>query len=45
MEYAGRPDCLELPDPYYGDAADFELVLDLAAAASRDLIADLQKGA
>jgi len=45
MEYAGRPDCLELPDPYYGDAADFELVLDLAAAASRGLIAALQNGA
>jgi len=45
MEYAARPDCLELPDPYCGDAADFELVLDLAAAAARGLIAELQKGA
>ncbi len=45
MEYAGRPGCVELPDPYGGDAEDFELVLDLAAAASRGLIAALQKGA
>ena len=45
MEYAGRPGCVELPDPYDGEADDFELVLDLAAAASRGLIAALQKGA
>ncbi len=45
MEYAQRPGCVELPDPYYGDAEDFELVLDLAAAASRGLIEALQKGA
>ncbi len=45
MEYAGRPGCVELPDPYLGDAADFELVLDLAAAAARGLIAALQKSA
>jgi len=45
MEYAGRPGCLELPDPYCGDEEDFELVLDLATAASRGLIEALQKGA
>ncbi len=45
MEYAGRPGWVELPDPYLGDAADFELVLDLAAAAARGLIAALQNGA
>ena len=34
-------DCLpeavsrEVPDPYYGDAADFEQVLDLTQAACR----------
>jgi protein-tyrosine phosphatase len=41
MEYApqaGR----EVPDPYYRDAAAFEKVLDLTAAASRGLIAALQ---
>jgi len=45
MEFAQRPGCVELPDPYYGDDEDFELVLDLAAAASRGLIEALQKGA
>ncbi len=45
MEYAERPGCVELPDPYCGDDEDFELVLDLAAAASRGLIEALQKGA
>ena len=41
MEYApeaGR----EVPDPYYLDAAAFEKVLDLTAAASRGLIAALR---
>jgi protein-tyrosine phosphatase len=41
MEYApqaGR----EVPDPYYRDAAAFEKVLDLTAAASRGLIAALR---
>ncbi len=45
MEYAERPGCVELPDPYCGDDQDFELVLDLAAAASCGLIEALQKGA
>ena len=43
LEYApelGRP---EVPDPYYGDARGFEEVLNLSAAASRGLIAALQK--
>ena len=41
MDYApqaGR----EVPDPYYGDAAAFEKVLDLTAAASRGLIESLK---
>jgi len=41
MEYApqaGR----EVPDPYYRDAAAFEKVLDLTAAASRGLLAALR---
>ncbi len=45
MEYAERPGYVELPDPYCGDDEDFELVLDLAAAASCGLIEALQKGA
>jgi protein-tyrosine phosphatase len=42
MEYAPGLGVLEVPDPYYGDAAGFEAVLDLSAAASRGLLAALQ---
>jgi protein-tyrosine phosphatase len=45
MDYAGLPGCHEVPDPYYGNVADFERVLDLVGAASRGLIADLKKRA
>jgi protein-tyrosine phosphatase len=41
MEYAPELG-LEVPDPYYRDAAAFEKVLDLTAAASRGLIAALK---
>jgi protein-tyrosine phosphatase len=43
LEYAPHLNRLEVPDPYYGGASGFEEVLDLAAAASRGLIAALQK--
>ncbi len=43
MEYAPELERPEVPDPYYGDADGFEEVLDLSAAASRGLIAALQK--
>jgi protein-tyrosine phosphatase len=42
LEYAPHLGRLEVPDPYYGDASGFEEVLELAAAASRGLIAELQ---
>jgi protein-tyrosine phosphatase len=42
MEYAPSLGVLEVPDPYYRDASGFEEVLDLAAAASRGLLAELQ---
>jgi protein-tyrosine phosphatase len=45
MEYAPSLGVLEVPDPYYGEAGGFEDVLDLAAAASRGLLASLQEGA
>ncbi len=45
MDYAGLPACREVPDPYFGDAADFERVLDLVSAASRGLISELKKRA
>jgi protein-tyrosine phosphatase len=45
LEYASAADILEVPDPYYGDAAAFEEVLDLTSDASRGLLAALQQGA
>jgi protein-tyrosine phosphatase len=45
LEYAPELALRDVPDPYYGDAAAFEAVLDLTTAASRGLLAALQKGA
>lgn len=39
MEYAPQPGLLEIPDPYYGSEADFEIVLDLCFAACNGLLA------
>jgi protein-tyrosine phosphatase len=43
LEYAPESGQIEVPDPYHGDARGFEEVLDLSVAASRGLIAALQK--
>jgi protein-tyrosine phosphatase len=43
LEYAPQLGRLEVPDPYYGDAGGFEQVLDFCTAASRGLLAALQK--
>jgi protein-tyrosine phosphatase len=43
LQYAPDSGRLEVPDPYYRDANGFEDVLDLTAAASRGLLAALQK--
>jgi len=43
LEYAPQTGRLEVPDPYYGDARGFEEVLDLCDAASRGLLAELQR--
>jgi protein-tyrosine phosphatase len=43
LEYAPELGRTEVPDPYYGDARGFEEVLNLSTAASRGLIAALQK--
>ena len=43
LEYAPELKRLEVPDPYYRDASGFEEVLDFSVAASRGLLADLQK--
>lgn len=38
LNYAAAPVGLDVPDPYYGDRAEFEQVLDLVEAASDDLL-------
>jgi len=43
MEYAPEAGRLDVPDPYCGDAAAFEEVLDLTTAASRGLLNALLK--
>lgn len=43
MDYApGRPE-REVPDPYYGAADGFELVLDLVEVASEGLLRDIRE--
>ena len=44
LDYAPDLKLSDVPDPYYRDAAAFEQVLDLTTAASRGLLAALQKG-
>jgi protein-tyrosine phosphatase len=44
LEYAPNGRLSDVPDPYYGDAAAFEEVLDLTTAAARGLLAVLQEG-
>ncbi len=43
LEYAPESGRIDMPDPYYGDARGFEEVLNLSVAASRGLIAALQR--
>jgi protein-tyrosine phosphatase len=38
MEFARRHDALEVPDPYYGNAKAFELVLDMIEDACESLV-------
>ena len=45
LSYAPQLGLLEVPDPYYGGAADFAEVLDLTAAASLALTESLQQRA
>ncbi len=42
LEFAPELGRREVPDPYYGGAAGFEDVLDLAEAASRGLLKELR---
>ena len=45
LDYAPDMGTRDVPDPYHGDAAAFEKVLELTTAASRGLLAALEKGA
>ncbi len=45
LDYAPQLQRTVVPDPYQGDEADFEAVLDLTEAASRGLIAALRASA
>jgi protein-tyrosine phosphatase len=38
----GAADAAEVPDPYYGDARDFERVLDVCEAACRGVLDHLR---
>jgi protein-tyrosine phosphatase len=42
LPHAGLADPDEVPDPYYGSAADFRRVIDLAEAGAEGLIARLR---
>jgi protein-tyrosine phosphatase len=39
LDYAGLTQPLEVPDPYYGNAAGFDAVIDLAEVFARSLVA------
>jgi protein-tyrosine phosphatase len=43
LEFAPAADSREVPDPYYGGAAGFELVLDLAEEAARGLLEEVRR--
>jgi len=45
LDHAPRASLREVPDPYYGDAAGFEQVLDLLELAADGLIARLEEAA
>jgi protein-tyrosine phosphatase len=42
LEFADRPDVMEVPDPYYGGAQGFERVLDLVEQGARGLLAEIR---
>ncbi|MEC9376298.1 MAG: low molecular weight protein-tyrosine-phosphatase [Pseudomonadota bacterium] len=43
LDYSVGIDCNEVPDPYYGENSDFELVLDLLHQACNSFIGHLKK--
>jgi protein-tyrosine phosphatase len=44
LDYAPQQALREVPDPYYGDLADFERVFDLSEQAARGLLQSLASG-
>lgn len=42
LEFDPEAESVDVPDPYYGSAGDFDLVLDLLEPACRGLITHLQ---
>jgi protein-tyrosine phosphatase len=44
MDYAPQLGHREVPDPYYGDIAGFDLVLDLVEAAAHGLLRSVRSG-
>ena len=44
MEFAPESEESEVPDPYYGQAADFERVLDLCEWAAQGLLSSWPPG-
>lgn len=44
LEFAGTGRAAEVPDPYYGGASGFELVLDLVEQASERLLQRIRTG-
>lgn len=44
LDYAPELGVSDLPDPYFGDDAGFETVLDMIETAGRGLLADIRDG-
>ena len=42
LEFTGDGDPADVPDPYYGDAAGFDAVLDLVETAAPGLLAEIR---
>ena len=43
LDFAPELGVSDLPDPYFGGAGGFEVVLDMAEAASRGLLAEIRR--
>jgi protein-tyrosine phosphatase len=43
QDFAEAPDLLDVPDPYYGEVADYELALDMIEPGARGLLQALER--